>query len=384
MKVAVISSQVFAVPLGGYGGLEVIAYKCAEGLRDLKTGSTYNQVTLFAPDGSIPPYGVELIPTGPPGQWDERTAYGGQWIEPQNPNEKRVFKPGYWQELLKFDVIIDHSWQKWAYMLKAEGRLKAPVLGVFHAPVNTMQWANDMPVEKTCVVCISKDAVAHFEALYAPRQARHCYNGIDLDFYKPLEVPRSKRFLFLARFSTIKGPDLAIEACHKAGVELDLVGDTSITNEPEYLERCTRMAQEASVYARDAEGRTVKTPQIEMRGPASRGECVWWFSQAHCLLHPNMRFREPFGLAPVEAMACGCPVIAWDYGAMRETVKHGVTGLLANTVQEFQTYIQCGWMKNVVKQDRLDIREWASQFSVQAMCKRYAELCQEAVEGGGW
>jgi len=347
MRIIVISTPVFKVPVAGYSGLEHLAWQQAAGL-----AARGHEVSLVAPEGSECP-GVTVITPGPPGSWDEKGFYAK-----------------YWQELPRFDAVIDNTWMKWSYVLKEEGVLKAPVLGVMHAPVNTMYQV--LPaVERPCFVCISRDQANHFEALHS-RPARVCHNGVDTDFYKPLDVPRTSRFLFLARFSTIKGPDLAIDACRKAGGGLDLVGDTSITNEPQFLEACKRQC--------DAEVRFV--------GPASRGECVWWFSRAHCLVHPNQRFREPFGLAPVEAMACGCPVIAWDYGAMRETVKDGETGILvrsqgelAEAVRRVRDHGQEFWGTKVV---RSHCRDWAAQFSVQKMIDRYEKLCQEAVEGGGW
>lgn len=198
-------------------------------------------------------------------------------------------------------------------------------------------------------------------------------NGIvvhncDLDFYKPLGLPRSNRFLFLARFSSIKGPDLAIEACKKAGVGLDLVGDTKLTGEAEYLQ---------SILGQ-ADGK-----QIRFVGPATRGECVHWFSQAHCLLHPNKTFREPFGLAPVEAMACGCPVIAWNYGAMRETIGKEV-GALVTSMEELVEQIKRTQAMSVTDQTyvRQRCREWSSRFSVENMVQKVEELCQEALAGG--
>lgn len=342
MKIAVVSAQVFACPPPGYAGLEMISWHCAEQLAQLG-----HEITLFAPEGSVCQHST-LFSTGPAGTWNEMQAYSK-----------------YWQELLKFDVIIDHSWQKWSYVLKGEGRLKAPVLGVLHAPVNTMIQELPPEVENPCFVCISQDQAAHFQALFS-RQARHCYNGIDMDFYKPMTLKRRNRFLFLARFSTIKGPDLAMEACAKVGAELDLIGDTSITNEPELFQRCKDMA--------DGE-------KIKIIGPANRGECVWWFSQNRILLHPNKLFREPFGLAPVEAQACGMPVIAWDNGAMRETVKPGATGLLVTSMEELETAITHADLLLPEGCGKL-CREWASQFSIQNMGKRYEALCGEAISKG--
>lgn len=352
MKIAVVSSCVFSCPPPGYSGLEQIAWQIAKGLAELG-----HEVYLIAPEGSTCP-GCLVIPTGPPGQWDERRAYAG-----------------YWEHLHKFDCIVDHSWQKWAYVLKMEGKLRAPVLGVMHAPVNTMfsVWppqSSDLPrLEKACPVCISKDQAAHFEALHST-PARVAYNGIDLDFYKPIPgVKRTDRFLFLARFSSIKGADLAIKACKKAGVGLDLVGDTSITGEPGYFEQCKA----------DCDGRLLK-----IIGPASRGECVYWYSRAHCMVHPNMRFREPFGLAPIEAMACGCPVIAWDNGAMRETVGSGESGWLVRSEDQLSNVVSQVARMEVSRDQRNLCREWASGFSIQQMVNRYEELCQEAVDTGGW
>lgn len=359
MKIVIISTSVFKIPLVGYGGLESIAYECAKGL-----AAKGHDVALIAPEGSTCP-GVTIIPTGLPGTWDEKSTYGGWPEHKEGEVVKRKAFQGYWSELLNYDVVVDHGWQKHSYLLKMEGRLKAPILGVMHAPVNTM-YKELPPIEKPCFVCISKDQASHFEALHN-RPARVCHNGVDTDFYKPLNVPRTDRFLFLARFSSVKSPDIAIEACKAAGVGLDLIGDTSITNEPELLQRCQQMA----------DGK-----QIRIVGPCSRGEAVWWMSQAYAFLHPCAHFREPFGLAPVEAQLCGLPVVTWNNGAMRETVSPGATGLLARSVEELTGHIKCEWMKNIIQNDRDGCREWAMQFSVERMVQRYEELCVEALDGG--
>ncbi len=353
MKICVVSTPIFrlAPPMGtvGYSGLEVLAWQTAKGLAERD-----HEVYLIAPDGSECP-GVMHIPIGPEHQVDEKTAYDK-----------------YWKYLPDFDIIIDESWMKWSYILKEEGVLKAPVLGVMHAPVNTMY--QTLPrVEKPCFVCISEDQKNHFEALHGI-PARRCYNGVDFDYYKPLNIPRTDRFLFLARFSSIKGADIAIEACKQAGVGLDLVGDTTLTAEPDFLVKCQSMA----------DGK-----QIRIVGPAGRGECVHYFSQAKTLIHANKRFREPFGLAPVEAMGCGCPVVSYDFGAMRETIPHGedsfirdTPGYLATSFDELVKGISFFRDNQLHPKQRENVRNWATQFSVEKMIFRYEELCLEALSGG--
>lgn len=341
LRIAVISTPIFKLPITGYGGLEEIAWRRAKGLAELG-----HQVTLYAPNDSVCP-GVNIFPIGEQGKTSEEMAYSNYW---------KSLKDNY-------DVVIDDSWQAWSAVGRQEGWLKCPVLKVMHAPVHTMY--QTLPPEKALsFVCISDDQRAHFEALFAPRKARTAHNGIDLDFYKSTRYPRSGRFLFLARFSLIKGPDIAIEACKKVGVGLDLIGDTTITNEPELLQKCFSMADEH---------------QIRIWGNQSRAECVHWYSQAHCMLHPNKRFREPLGLAPLEAQACGVPVLTWDFGAMRETVRHGETGWLVNSDEEFVQKVK-EFADPIPDSVRENCRNWAGNFSIVRMIKVYEKLCYEAIE----
>jgi glycosyltransferase involved in cell wall biosynthesis len=344
MRITVISTPVFKLPCLGYSGLEHLAWQQAAGL-----AAKGHEVYLVAPDGSTCP-GVNIVPIGPERSIDEKAAF-------------RIYSG----HLAKMDVIVDHSWVKWTLKLKQEG-LKAPSLSVCHAPINTMFGSMPPNVEKPCFVCISKDQANHFEAIFS-RQAKVAYNGIDLNFYKAMGLPRTNRFLFLARFSTIKGPDLALKACKEAGVGLDLVGDTTITQEPEYFKQCQAMCDGTI---------------LRMVGPASRGECVSWFNQAHCMIHANQRFREPFGLAPVEAMACGTPVIAWDYGAMRETVVPGKSGWLVRSYEELAQVVKELGSGPIDPGIRQSCREQAAKFTVARMIDRYEELCHEAIQTGGW
>lgn len=363
MKICVISTQIFplgARGLNGYGGLEQIAWECARGL-----AARGHSVTLIAPLGSQCP-SVDVLQCLPPG-FSEEAAYGGCVFK--NGNGEDVKWPGYWSKLLEFNdgVIIDHTWNKWSYMLMAEGRFRGVILAPMHAPVNTM-YGSLPPVEHPRMVCISEDQKAHFDALHSPRTARVVRNGIDLDFYRSLNVPRTSRFLFLARFSSIKGPDIAIDSCRKVGAGLDLIGDTTITQEPEYYNQCVSLC----------DGK-----QLRIIGNIPRGNAVWWYSQAHTMLHPNMRFREPLGLAPLEAQACGTPIIAFDYGAMRETVRHNETGFLVKNQNDFVEAVK-QHMQPIPDFVRKRCVEWASEFSIGKMILGYESLCQRALDGEVW
>jgi len=339
MNICVISTSIFPCPPPGYSGLEMLAYQQAEGLA--RRG---HRVLLVAPKESKPPLGVVLHGTKL-GE-DEGSMYSG-----------------YWQRISHYDAIIDNSWMKYSYLLKAEGRLKAPVLGVLHAPVHTM-YQTPPPVEKPCLVAISKDqGIAVSEFLDC--EARVCYNGIDPEFYRNRSGrKRNGRYLFLARMSKIKGPDIAVDLAQRLKFGLDLVGDDAHTQEPEYRDKIKAVSENGIAYV----------------GPQTREQCVGWFTANKALLHMNLRFREPFGLAPIEAMACGMPVIAFRNGAMSETVKHGETGFLVYTRDEVEEIIKADAVSTISPER---CRDWAMQFTVDRMIARWEELISEAI-GRPW
>jgi len=339
MKICVISTTVIPCPPSGYAGLEMISWLTANGLV-----SKGHDVTLIAPKGS------------------KTTA---KLHETTLMEQEKQAYSGYWNKLGEFDVIIDHSWEKWAYILKMEGKLKAPILGVCHAPIHTM-YMTPPPVEKPCLVCISKDQAEGCKE-HLKVNAEVCYNGVDVDFYSNKNRKRNDRYLFLARISTIKGPDIAVSVATKTKVGLDIVGDDKFTNEPQ--------------LAQTIKGACYLNPLLRYVGPQNREDCSTWFNQNKAMLHPNKIFREPFGLAPVEAQLCGMPVIAWDNGAMRETVKHGETGFLVNSEEEMTKLVEDDAVSTIKSKN---CEEWARQFSYENMVKRYEELAQKAVETGGW
>jgi glycosyltransferase involved in cell wall biosynthesis len=339
LKICVVSTTVIPCPPPGYSGLEMITWQLANGLTELG-----HDVLLVAPKESKSKAELHGTTLGE----SEQQAYSG-----------------YWQRLDKYDVIIDHSWEKWSYILKMEGKLNKPILGVCHAPIHTM-YQSAPPVPHPCLVGISKDQTEGITSQLKVA-ARTAYNGVDTNFYKPQKRKKNNRYLFLARISTIKGPHIAVDVAKNCKIQLDIVGDDKLTGEPDLV---ARVRQQCSL-----------NPNLRYVGPQTRQECVTWFNTNKALLHPNQHFREPFGLAPVEAQLCGMPVIAWDNGAMRETVKEGETGFLVKSQEEIQELVKADAVKSIDPQRCI---EWASQFSYDTMIKRYQELCYEAIESGGW
>ena len=122
-------------------------------------------------------------------------------------------------------------------------------------------------------------------------------------------------------------------------------------------------------------------PNIEYRGPITGRVRSDFLRNARALLAPTV-FTEPFCGMAVEAMLCGTPVVAVDYGAMTETVIEGVSGYHCHTLQD--------WVDGINSVGGLDRRTIAdiarSKWSLEACGRRYDKIFQQLNDlySGGW
>ena len=104
-------------------------------------------------------------------------------------------------------------------------------------------------------------------------------------------------------------------------------------------------------------------------GPVDRARVL---GEAAVLLHP-IGFDEPFGLSVAEAMMCGTPVVAYRRGSMPEVVDEGLTGFLADNVDQAVAAVG-----RAVQLDREAVRAQAiSRFSVDRMVDGYLEVYEK-------
>lgn len=109
-----------------------------------------------------------------------------------------------------------------------------------------------------------------------------------------------------------------------------------------------------------------KHPNIEYGGPIHGKARSTFLRNARAALMPTV-FTEPFGGSGVEAMLCGTPLIAVDYGAFTETIIEGVTGFRCHTLQD--------WIDSIHKAADLDRKKIAAitreRYSLEACGKMY-------------
>ena len=153
-------------------------------------------------------------------------------------------------------------------------------------------------------VAISQHVAARIRRYYN-RAASVVYPPVDTTFYRPSGSAPGPYFLIVSALVPYKRVDLAIEACRLAGVPLRIAGDG-----PE-LPRLQALAG----------------PDVEFMGACSDLEIRDLYRESQGLLLPG---EEDFGIAPVEALACGRPVVALGRGGVTETVTDGSTGVLVD------------------------------------------------------
>jgi glycosyltransferase involved in cell wall biosynthesis len=138
---------------------------------------------------------------------------------------------------------------------------------------------------------------------YYRREADVIHPPADVSFFRPApDLPKSPDFLIVSALVPYKRIDLAIAAFNRSGEKLKIVGTG-----PDFG-KLRKMAR----------------PNIAFLGQVSDEDLVALYRRARALILPG---EEDFGIAAVEAQACGTPVLAFGGGGALETVLPGQTGL---------------------------------------------------------
>lgn len=294
-----IVSPWYPVPPIGYGGIELMAYHLA---RELQLRG--HEVSVIGQQGSKGPF--ETIALAPE-SWSSQLG-----TRDQIPRESLFLYRAY--ELVRrraFDVVHDHSGIA-GILLAASTRLQTPVAATIHGDLTEAEGEFLGAVDhRVHLVAISNAQ----QALVAGVDWRRVvYNAVDAADYRPVTNPAEKHnFLFqLARISPAKGQHIAIEVARRVGMPLVLAGKVD-QSDREYFER------EIKPHLGDG-----VTWHENVEGEEKRH----LLGRARAMLFP-IQWEEPFGIAMVEAMVSGTPVLAIARGAAAEIVEPGITGFLA-------------------------------------------------------
>ncbi len=191
------------------------------------------------------------------------------------------------------------------------------------------------------------------------RDSEVVYPFVDTEFFYPTREKESY-FLFAGRIQKYKRVQVVVDVFNANGQELHVVGDGRQRHELE----------------------SAAAENILFLGRASDEVLRDEYSGAAALIFPQ---EEDFGIVPLEAMACGTPVIAYGAGGVRETVVEGKTGIFFD--QQTATALQAALDKfNVTRGSAAfraeDLYERAEEFSKPRFMREISAFVEHAVGGG--
>jgi glycosyltransferase involved in cell wall biosynthesis len=188
------------------------------------------------------------------------------------------------------------------------------------------------------------------------------HHGIPMNLHKPTYNPRGGYVAFLGRVSPEKRPERAILIARALGIPLKIAAKVDKVDE---------------AYFREQIAPLMRDPGVDFIGEIDERRKTAFLGEARALLFP-IDWPEPFGLAVIEAMANGTPVIAFGRGAVPEIVDHGVTGFIVNDVDEAVAAIP-----RAKALDRNAIRRrFEERFSVERMARDYLARYGEVLRRG--
>ena len=185
------------------------------------------------------------------------------------------------------------------------------------------------------------------------------HHGVPHDLLRFSSGP-GKYLAFLGRISPEKRPDIGIQAARQAGIPFKIAAKVDVVDR-DYFESVIKPL--------------LAPPDVEYIGEISESEKSEFLGNALALLF-TIDWPEPFGLAMIEAMACGTPVIARRCGSVPEVIKHGVTGYIADAVDEIVAAI-----KRIGELSRENCRaEFERRFTARVMVDQYERMYRRLIE----
>jgi len=236
------------------------------------------------------------------------------------------------------DVVHAHFWMSGRAALAAARPLGIPVVQTFHAlgvvkrrhqgardtsPPTRLREEATLAREVDRIVATCSDEVFELVRMGADlRRVAVVPCGVDLDLFRAdgPAAPRSParhRLLVVSRLVERKGIGNAVTALAQVpDAELVVAGGplaAELASDPE-ARRLTALAERAGVADR-----------VRLLGRVGRGDLPALYRSADLVV--NVPWYEPFGIVPLEAMACGVPVVASAVGGLVDSVVDGVTGV---------------------------------------------------------
>jgi glycosyltransferase involved in cell wall biosynthesis len=339
MKIAQVSSLMEAVPPKLYGGTERIVSYLTDELVALG-----HDVTLFASGDSVTK--AKLVAGWPTAL---RLASGMRdYLAPH-----MVMLEDLANRADEFDLIHLHIDYLGYTTLQ---RLDVPFVTTLHGRLDLPELQRVYEVFSDVPVVSISDSQR--EPLPHANYALTIYHGLPENLLHPGDG-KGGYLAFIGRISPEKAPDAAIRIAGRAGMKIKIAAKVDKVDQ-EY-------------FAREIEP-LLAQPHVEFLGEIDDSRKSEFLGNAAGLLFP-IAWREPFGLAMIEAMACGTPVIAMRNGSVPEVIDEGVSGFIVESeIEAVQAVARLHQLSRKRVRQVFDKR-----FTARRMAEDYVELYERLV-----
>ncbi len=248
----------------------------------------------------------------------------------------------------EFDIIHNHN----AFLPLTYSRLiDTPVLCAIHGRMNPELVPAYRKYNDKCFYVSSCDA-DRSAGLHYIATIRDALDLSDLDFNETAD----DYLLFTAAIGPESGAGEAINVARESGLKLVMAGEVT---DSEYFRSLEPLLDGRITYAGALEYHQLKTLS----------------GRARAVLY-TIQDGAPIDLSPLEANACGTPIVAFIWGAAPEIVEHGVNGYLVSSVEEAVKAV-----KNLHGISRKDCRKFVEEkFSSNRMIDEYLSLYEIILE----
>ncbi len=341
MRIAQIAPLFEAVPPKLYGGTERVVYSLTEALVEMG-----HDVTLFASGDSETSAKLEPV-------WPQAIRLDPDirdWV-----STYAILMEYVYQRAHQFDVLHFHV-DYWPNSLFS--RQNVPFLTTLHGRLDLPEFAAIYRMfPNVPLISISNNQRTPVPDL---GWAATVYHGMPQNLLTPQKVTGERDyFAFLGRISPEKGIERAIRIAQACGVTLKVAAKIDKADQ-EYFDRDVAPL--------------LKTGGVEFIGEINDAQKPAFLSGAKALLFA-IDWPEPFGLVMIEAMACGCPVIAMRRGSVPEVMDDGITGFIVDNVEE--AIAACGRLHEL---DRDRVRaQFDRRFTSHRMAADYVAVYEKLI-----
>jgi glycosyltransferase involved in cell wall biosynthesis len=331
MKIAVVAPPWLAVPPPAYGGTEAVVDVLASGLAALG----HDVLLICHPDSTCAVERRSVVPAA------DAVPMGRASIELEHAigGYRLAAAAGV-------DVVSDHTI---GGVVHSAAHPELAVVATNHNPFSrTRQSIYSTLAGRGAIVAIS---LSHARSTSLP-VAAVIHHGLDVDTF-PAGDGSGGYLAMLTRMSPDKGIEQAISIARAAGVALRIAAKVSAGLEQAYFDDCVRPRLGGGI---EFLGEVDATGKREL------------LAGALALLNP-IQWDEPFGMAMLESLACGTPVIATPRGAAPEIIDTGHNGILA--AEEPALVAAVGEVSAISREAcRASARQ---RFSIEVMCRKYVD-----------